>query len=174
VLEGKIDINAPVQIRNGIKSAVKTGVCSYNIWPYDPNKFKEKPPDIAYRIAKSCTAISYYKINKNLDDLRACINERFPFIFGFFMPSSFAQGECAKTGIMTLPPEDEERKGGHAVAAFGYDDKKECFYIRNSWSSYWGDKGYFYMPYKFITGEFVKGDTKTENTFSFWTIRRMT
>ncbi|GAA6205835.1 C1 family peptidase [Thalassotalea sp. SU-HH00458] len=34
VLEDKVDINAPVYIRNGIKSLFKHGICSEKSWPY--------------------------------------------------------------------------------------------------------------------------------------------
>jgi C1A family cysteine protease len=34
VIEDKVDINAPVYIRNGIKSLFKHGICSEKSWPY--------------------------------------------------------------------------------------------------------------------------------------------
>ncbi|MDO6445915.1 C1 family peptidase [Colwellia sp. 1_MG-2023] len=34
VMEDKVDINAPVYIRNGIKSLFKHGICSEKSWPY--------------------------------------------------------------------------------------------------------------------------------------------
>jgi C1A family cysteine protease len=34
VMEDKVDINAPVFIRNGIKSLFKNGICSEKSWPY--------------------------------------------------------------------------------------------------------------------------------------------
>ena len=34
VMEDKVDINAPVYIRNGIKSLFKNGICSEKSWPY--------------------------------------------------------------------------------------------------------------------------------------------
>jgi hypothetical protein len=37
--------------------------------------------------------------------------------------------------------------GGHAILVVGYDDVRECWILRNSWSSDWGDKGYFYLSY---------------------------
>jgi C1A family cysteine protease len=34
VMEDKVDLNAPVYIRNGIKSLFKNGICSEKSWPY--------------------------------------------------------------------------------------------------------------------------------------------
>lgn len=53
--------------------------------------------------------------------------------------------------------------GGHAVLAVGYDNSTQHFIIRNSWGADWGDKGYFYMPYEYITD----GDLADD----FWYIR---
>jgi len=45
VMEDKVDINAPVYIRNGIKSLFKHGICSEKSWPYPemamPSSLKE-------------------------------------------------------------------------------------------------------------------------------------
>ena len=38
-------------------------------------------------------------------------------------------------------------KGNHAMTVVGYDDYKQCFIIRNSWGTKWGDNGYCYFPY---------------------------
>ncbi len=39
--------------------------------------------------------------------------------------------------------------GGHAVLAMGYGDEPECYLLtKNSWSTVWGDKGYFKMGCK--------------------------
>jgi C1A family cysteine protease len=52
---------------------------------------------------------------------------------------------------MPNPKANEGVLGGHAVLIVGYDDKKQYLTVRNSWSNTWGDKGYFYMSYKFAT-----------------------
>jgi C1A family cysteine protease len=40
--------------------------------------------------------------------------------------------------------------GLHAVGLVGWDDKKQAFRLRNSWGK-WGDKGYAWLPYDFVT-----------------------
>ncbi len=175
VIEGNVDKNAPVEIRDGIKAAVKYGVCNYDIWPYAIDKYTVKPPETAFETAQSCKAIQYHSLDIEIETLKNCLSEGVPFVFGFALPKSFTKypGGCSETGMMTMPDENEERMGGHAVAAFGYNDKLQCFLVRNSWSMYWGKKGYFYMPYDFVTGTYNKGDKKQTNTFSFWAISRM-
>ena len=41
-------------------------------------------------------------------------------------------------------------QAGHEVLIIGYDDKQELLKIRNSWNSSVGDKGNYYMSYKFF------------------------
>ncbi len=62
-----------------------------------------------------------------------------------------------------MPKKKEKVLGGHAVMAVGYDDNREAVIVRNSWGKEWGDKGYFYMPYAYITNSHLCDD--------FWTIR---
>ena len=52
-----------------------------------------------------------------------------------------------------MPKENEEVLGGHAIMAVGYDIQKKVFIIQNSWGDKWGDNGYFYMPFDFITNK---------------------
>ncbi len=52
---------------------------------------------------------------------------------------------------MPMPKPREGILGGHAVICCGYDDAKRVWICRNSWGTGWGDKGYFYMPYSFLT-----------------------
>jgi C1A family cysteine protease len=51
---------------------------------------------------------------------------------------------------------------GHAVLAIGYDLEKEHLIIRNSWSKVWGDNGYYYMPFSYITSGYCS---------DFWVIK---
>ena len=69
----------------------------------------------------------------------------------------------AKSGHAPLPKSNESVVGGHAVAAVGYDDAKQWFLVRNSWGAGWGLKGYFTLPYAYVTAADLASD--------FWTIR---
>ena len=40
-----------------------------------------------------------------------------------------------------------ERVGGHVVTIVGYDDSHECWIVKNSWGTKWGNKGWFRMAY---------------------------
>ena len=39
------------------------------------------------------------------------------------------------------------RVGGHVVAIVGYDDSQQCWMVKNSWGTRWGEDGWFQMAY---------------------------
>ena len=150
-MEGTIDTDSGAMIRDGIKSVAKLGVCTETTWPYDIPKFTEKPPKTAYAEAKKHQALIYRRVLGNLHQMQGCLASGRPFVFGFSVYESFMSADVAKTGEVPLPPRGEQLIGGHAVLAVGYDDKIQRFIVRNSWGTGWGIKGYYTMPYGYLT-----------------------
>lgn len=164
-MEGTIDQDSGAQIRDGMKSIHNIGVCPENMWSYDISKFTVRPDDQCYIVAKNHRSIVYHRVNQILGQLQRCLLNGFPIVFGFTVYQSFESPEVATTGIMPMPTSDEKLLGGHCVVAVGYDDNRKMFIIRNSWGTEWGDGGYFYMPYEFITNE--------EYCSDFWCLERI-
>jgi C1A family cysteine protease len=48
----------------------------------------------------------------------------------------------------------------------GYSDSRQVFIVRNSWGADWGDEGYCYIPYAYMTNP--------DYCRSCWTIRAVT
>jgi C1A family cysteine protease len=42
-------------------------------------------------------------------------------------------------------------QGGHAILIVGYDDTTQCFKVKNSWGTGWGEAGYFRIAYSEVT-----------------------
>ncbi len=152
-MEGNVDEDAGAEIRDGIKSVNKQGIVDEQKWPYIISNFTDEPPKKLYEEAKHHLAVKYQRIQQNLEHMKECLNEGFPFVFGFIVYESFESEETTNTGIMVMPKENERILGGHSCLVVGYDDDKKVFIVRNSWSSYWGDYGYFYMPYEYMLNE---------------------
>jgi len=162
-MEGSVGQDAGAYIRDGIKSLNKLGVCDEKAWPYNESRFTHKPSKQCYEAALCNTAKEYARVPQTLEAMKGCLNEGFPFAFGFVVMSSFQLPDVAATGRMHMPGPYDFVMGGHAVQACGYDDGKEVFIVRNSWGLGWGDNGYFYMPYAYITNPGLAED--------FWMIR---
>jgi len=163
-LEGHVTEDSGAEIHDGIQVIHTLGVCSEINWPYDINKFKDKPNTDCYTTAQSHKTIDYRAISQNLEQLKSALIEGFPVVFGFSVYESFESEDVAKTGIMPIPKPNEKLLGGHAVALVGFDNSKNVFIVRNSWGNAWGDKGYFYMPYDFIINPNMASD--------FWTVTK--
>jgi C1A family cysteine protease len=163
VIENSVSEDAGAQIRDGIKSIGHQGVCPEEMWPYVISEFAQKPHLECYKNALQNKAISYHRVNRILDQMKGCLADGFPFVFGFSVYDAFESPEVAKTGILNLPQKNEKLLGGHAVVAAGYDDSTKRFIVRNSWGPNWGMKGYFTIPYDYLLNENLSDD--------FWTIR---
>lgn len=161
--EGTINVDSGAEIRTGIKSVNKIGFCDEKLWPYNVDDFKKKPVSTAYKNASLYKSLEYYRLdNTKINDLKACLFSGYPFVLGFTVYSSIEEAESNK-GIIPMPKTNDSVDGGHAVVCCGYNDEKKLFEIHNSWGTKCGDKGYYYIPYDYLT--------TTDLSDDFWTIR---
>ncbi|HEX2439017.1 MAG TPA: C1 family peptidase [Methylomirabilota bacterium] len=165
VMEDSVNSDAGAEIRDGMKAVNKLGAPPEKLWPYIISKFKRKPPAAAFKAALAHQSISYQRVPRDLNHMRACLAEGFPYVFGFSVYDGFESDACARTGVLNVPGKDEQVLGGHAVLAVGYDDASRRFYVRNSWGDAWGQKGYFTMPYEYMANRGLCSD--------FWTVRQV-
>jgi len=163
VIEHTVGSDAGAQIRDGIKTVNKQGVCPEDMWPYILNKFATKPIAACYKAALDHQVLSYHRITRTLGQMKSCLAEGYPFVFGFTVYESFESDAVAKTGKLDMPGKKEKEVGGHAIMAVGYDDASKRFIIRNSWGKDWGKAGYFTIPYDYVLDGNLSDD--------FWTIR---
>ena len=166
VIEGTVDSDSGAQLRDGVKAVAKLGVCPEPEWPYDINRFTDKPPPSAFKDAKHDLAGNYLRIPQALTQMKGCLAAGFPFVFGFTVYDSFESAAVAKSGMVPMPRTKEKVLGGHAVCAVGYDESQQVFIVRNSWGTKWGKKGYCFMPYNYLTDPQLASD--------FWTLRKLT
>ena len=170
-MEGTVGSDAGAQIRDGIKSVASQGDCPESLWTYDdapadpntsifpPNaKAATEPTADCYAAARQYEALQYQSVDQNLADLKGCLADGYPVVFGFTVYPSFEFDEVAKTGDVPMPSGSEAPTGGPAVLAVGYDDQDQLFICRNSWGPGWGDAGYFYMHYAYLLDNNLSSD----------------
>lgn len=162
-IEGTINQDSGAQIRDGLKVVNKYGCCDEALWKYNIRAFATKPSQTAFKAAASHTATQYLKVEQKLTDIIACLASGYPVVFGFTVYDAFESEEVAKTGILKMPTSAEKPIGGHCVTLVGYDKAKNQFLVRNSWGTSWGQDGYFWMPFEYVTNSNLSDD--------FWTIR---
>ena len=166
-LKADISCDNGAQIRDCIKSVAAQGVCPEALWPYRFSRFEAKPGLRCYHAAAAYRAIRYQRIGRDHDlhAMKTCLASGYPFVFGMAVFEGFESADAARSGVVRIPRRGERRIGqGHAVLAVGYDDTKRHFIVRNSWGKDWGKRGYFVLPYGYLTEPGLSSD--------FWTIRR--
>jgi C1A family cysteine protease len=163
VIEGTVSSDSGAQIRDGIKTINRQGVCPETVWPYNISKFAVAPPPSAYTIALKNKSVNYQRVARTLPQMKGCLAEGYPWVFGFTVYQSFETPAVAQTGIVPMPTASEQVLGGHAVLCVGYDDTQQRFIVRNSWGDGWGIQGYFLMPYAYLLEPNLSDD--------FWTVR---
>ena len=158
------DTGAP--LRYALKAIHKFGVCPEYLWPYKELKFAQEPPQLCYDEAKGNRVTKFVHLVQDIHQFRACLKEGFPFGFGFEVYDSF---EDEDDGFMPIPSLEEIASNPdpvlHGALAVGYDDNIQRIIALNSWGESYGDKGYFYVPYEYIT--------HPDRAFDFWKIEEV-
>jgi C1A family cysteine protease len=157
-------------LRTTIGAMVLFGVPPEDYWLYTDNEkgFDEEPPAFCYAFAQNYQTIKYFrhdspgiKAEEILKKVKTYLSKGHPAMFGFTVYNSIEQAE--NTGKIPFPSPKERIEGGHAVVVVGYDDKMKiknkygkiettgALLIRNSWGKEWGEKGYGWLPYEYIS-----------------------
>jgi C1A family cysteine protease len=165
-IEGTVNQDSGGQLRDGIKSVAAQGACfesGASKWPYAIAKFAVKPRADCYARGLDDRSVQYSAVDQTLAQMKGCLADGYPFVFGFTVYESFESAHVAETGLVPMPTAGESVLGGHAVLAVGYDDSTEHVLVRNSWGPGWGIDGYVALPYAYIANANLASD--------FWTIR---
>jgi C1A family cysteine protease len=175
-LEHSVPSDSGAQLRDGIKVVSKRGAPAESEWPYDDTPANEetqefpstckavkRPTEGVLDDALKYKVTSYSRIQQTLAQLKGCLAEGCPFVFGFTAYDSLWDHAGNPKTRVPLPSSADAVAGGHAVLAVGYDDERREFIARNSWGAEVQERGYFYMPYAYLTDPQLASD--------FWTIR---
>lgn len=157
-IEGTVPYDNGATLYGTIKSIKKYGICPDPKWPYIIEQFTNKPSQECYTIALANKSIKSYNVQNDLNLMKTYLNAGFPLVIGIAVYSDFESDTVAKTGIVPMPSNQSIFLGGHAVVVCGYNDTKKVWIVRNSWGSSWGDNGYFYLPYPYLTNKSLCSD----------------
>jgi C1A family cysteine protease len=162
VLENLVSEDSGASLTDTMNVATNLGSPNEAVWWYNIVKYKVKPNLRVYADGLNCRISDPLLLdNTNLYELKSCLVEGYPFVFGFTAYDSFESYDVSVSGMVPMPKQHEGVLGGHAMCAVGYDDSKQAFLVRNSWGANWGLGGYCYMPYAYLTDGNLAGD--------FWT-----
>ena len=73
---------------DAIESLEELGTCLESIWPYDISRVNTRPSEEAYEQAKDYTISEALRVDIDLNEMKSCLAQGFPFAFGLLLFSS--------------------------------------------------------------------------------------
>lgn len=163
-LTSLIDSNdRSLSIKNALHILEKVGTVSEEIigfgeYPDHDERFlgiEAKPPKL----------IKYRKVEQSKEQFKRALDAGYPIIFGMSLYSSSLTEGTRKTGEIKMPTKSDQVVGGISMVLVGYDNQRKHWIVRNSWGTQWGDKGYGYIPFSYLTNPQLAN--------SFWVIYKL-
>lgn len=150
-----------------IKSLLDFGTVPESFYPYDITKFQKNPAGNLFYLAQlfaDVLPVAAAPVDQTVESIKVRLAKGKSVIIGMSCyegTNGILSSSAAVSGMVGLPSPMDEMQGGHAVLLVGYDDRPVLngqqnshfghFKVRNSWSTAWGDQGYFYLPYSYVT-----------------------
>jgi C1A family cysteine protease len=146
-------------LRVTFKAAVQFGLPPERFWPYDAATLERVPDPYLYSFNTEYRDLRYLRVDaamqsgtQNLENVKSLVAAGFGCALGFGVPSSLTTEP-----EIPFPSRFDSIRTGHAVTVVGYDDdlrirsSRGALLIRSSWGSKWGQDGYGWLPYRYVT-----------------------
>lgn len=141
------DQDTGAKISWAIRVINEYGLCDEALWPYREELLFVKPNEEAYKQAQDHQLLVSESLRNSISDMKCCLADGWPFIFGLPIFESFETPYVLRTGRVPIPNEDkEELKGFHAMLGVGYGIIPGMITVLNSWGKNSGDHAYYHIP----------------------------
>lgn len=168
-----VDGDRGCTMREALKALNKYGCVPEAAWPYWPQWLEKLPRIPDFEVAEKFSGLRYVRLdtlNQTGDDTLRKVMESLaaglPVGFGFTLYGSI--DKMGKDGSIPMPSGEERDPdarvlGAHAVMATGYKvtsrpgaPLKGALKIRNSWGTGWGNRGYAWLPFEYVTRQYAR------------------
>jgi GNAT superfamily N-acetyltransferase len=115
-------------------------------WPYDDTVWPPAEPPGIDSVAKRDRLFLYGRV-RGLDECRAMLATGNPVTAAFDIDDSWRSCVGGRVG----PPSQHAPTGMHTIYFVGYRDEDQMLKFANSWGSSWGDNGFGYLPFAYMS-----------------------
>ena len=96
---------------NAIEALEEFGTCLESLWPYEVSNVNIRPNEEAFEQAQEHQIKNALKVNIDLNEMKTCLAQGFPFAFGIRLYKSF--DKAAKKGVVPMPDGTEQGRTEH-------------------------------------------------------------
>jgi C1A family cysteine protease len=153
-------------LRTAMEALVLFGAPPEQFWPHDISQFDVEPSPFCYAFGQNYKALKYFRLDPDataphqvLENIKLYASCHFPVMFGFPVYTDY--DNPLPGALIPFPSATSQYRGGHANVIAGYDDNKMigsdkgALLVRNSWGTGWGDGGYGWLSYKYVTAGYA-------------------
>ncbi len=149
------DEDSDSRFKPALDSLYQYGISTEDLYKYEDNSYDKEPSNEAYEDAKKRLLSKALNVSHTISDIKSALEDGYPVVASFTLCPSFSN---IIHGFVPMPTKEEieSSKNGqskhtqHVMVIVGFDDKIQCFLVRNSWGAEWGEQGYCYIPYDYI------------------------
>jgi C1A family cysteine protease len=137
------------------------GVIPEFFYPYNHSNLYKNPEIFLEKYAKCCKCLGFESVKRN--QIKNKLLMDYPIICGIKIFKNINDDEIKKTGIIKLYIDDNDDNddnlvGGHCIILVGFDDNTRYFKFINSWGNKWGENGFGYLPYEYISNKYLSDE----------------
>lgn len=134
------------------------GVATLDVSPYSDQTIGNcsQSPGTAAEQDAADNKIEYYRqININVNEFKSQLADNRPIGIGAILSDSYMDWNSDDVLSSHTTYNRTGQHAGHAMTIVGYDDNKGpngAFEVVNSWGTFWGNDGFIWIDYNFMTG----------------------
>jgi C1A family cysteine protease len=140
-------------ISDALDLIVDSGADTLDAFPYVNGDVTTTPDDASLARAARFKARSWSTLDVSESQFKSVLAQGNPVVIGLEVYPDF--DNLNGTTNTVYDSDVGSSRGRHALAIIGYDDARGAFRFINSWGTGWGNGGYGWISYSFITNENV-------------------
>lgn len=151
-------INSGISLSTGLKFVKEKGCCKWIDMPANVNSYTIQPSATAKANAANYKLSEFMKFRTvDVNKIKFYVSRNYPIPFGVEVDAGFMNGKDTNTfdkhpdGRLVWKNRSGPIVGGHAMLICGYDDNINAFKVLNSWGTTWGNAGFIWIDYNFLS-----------------------